>query len=287
MLKMTMKKQTEYTFDEAKEAAVRNVSALASFAESLYEHRFDQALHESVIELRTIEVKLKKASVPCLSDSEIQQVWNLGQEIIQYHPDLSFQLSQFWNLYDEVMKVLGSKPTGFGYALQGEIDSLRTRIDRVDKLAEKIVLSATAQISNILSPVALLLMHIIRTDTFESALKRQLKDAVEKHNLQGKYDVVAICSVESKVQKGQAWQTDVRAIRDAIAHSHFRIDVVENDWTIEFSNNTHGYNFHKRFSRKEFVRFLDLHTLLYKLQLHLLSVLELLVILVTHLRKQL
>lgn len=281
-----MKKQTEYTFDEAKEAAIANLSVLAKFAESLHGELLDETLLEWAITLRTIQTKIRKASGRCLSDYEVEQIWDFGQQLIESISDLNFQLSQLWNLCHDVFKKLRSMKRSPGYALRGEIDRARSRIESADMLTQKIVLAARSEISDVLSPAAFLLAHIIRTETIEHALKKQLDDAVQKHGLQSKYDVEAICSVQSKVKKGSKWRTDVRAIRDAVAHGHFEIRLLRNDWAIEFDNNEGGYSFHKSFSRKEFTKFFDLHTVLYKLQIHLLVILELLPILVTHLYKQ-
>lgn len=221
--------------------------------------------------------------------SEIKQIRDFGQQLIGSTSDLNFQLSQFWNLLHDVLMKLSSIKSSPGYALQGEIDRVISRIESVDMLAEKIVLAARSQVSNVLSPAAFLLAHIIRTETIDAcmhALRKQLNDAVQKHGLEGKYDVEVICSVQSKVKKGADWRSDVRAIRDAVAHGHFKIRLVKNGWAIDFDNNEGGYSFHKSFSRKEFTKFFDLHTLLYKLQLHLLIILDLLPILATHLYKQ-
>lgn len=281
-----MKKQTEYTFEEARKEATHSLSALAKFAENLHNKTFDQSLFQSAITLRTIEIKARNSSEPCLSDSEIKQVQSFGQQLIQFHPDIKSQLNQLWDLYHDVFRKLRSTKTSPGYALRGEISKLRRRIQRADVLAERIVSAVQSKVSNILSPAALLLVHIVRTETIEYAIVEQLSDAVKKHGLQSKYDIEAICSVQSKVKKGSEWRTDVRAIRDATAHRWFKIRLSKNDWAMKFDNDEKGYTFHKQFSRKEFTRFFDLHTLLYKLQLHLLIVLELLPILTTHLRKQ-
>lgn len=141
--------------------------------------------------------------------------------------------------------------------------------------------------SSVLSAAALLLVHMVRTETIEYALRKQLEEAVNKHDLQSKYDIENICSVQSKVKNHAEWRTDVRAIRDATAHGRFKIYSLESEWGIEFDNKKEGYNFHKHFSREEFIRFFDLHTLLYKLQLNILIILEMLPILATHLHKQL
>lgn len=281
-----MKKQTDFTFDEAKEIAIRNLSILASFAESMHDQLIGKVPLQLAIVLRTIEAKVRKASEPCLSDLEIRQVWDFAQYLIQVNPELTLQLSQFWKLYDNVLKRLSSKLSGPGYALQNMIAQLRPRIEIADTLAESIVSAVKSNTSNILSPVALLLIHLVRTETIEYALRKQLKDAIETHDLQGKYDVEIICSVQGKVRKGQEWRTDVRAIRDATAHGQFKIHSSKNDWEVQFDNDEDGYNFHKRFSRKEFTKFFDLHTFLYKFQLHLLIILELLPILATHFHKR-
>ena len=278
-----MKKQTEYTFDEAKKAAIERLSVLANFAESLHDKSLDKALFQWVIKLRTIEAKVGKASGRCLSKLEIEQIWRFGQELIRGNPYLNSQLSQFWNLYDDILKKLRLTRSSTGYAPRAVIGQLKPRIKRADALAESIVSATQSEVSTILSPAGLLLVHIVRTESIGYALLKQLKDAVEKHGLQDKYDVETICSVQSKVKKGPEWRTDVRAIRDATAHGRFKIHLLENDWAIDFDNDEKGYSFHKSFSRKEFTKFFDLHTLLYKLQLHLLIIIELLPILTTHL----
>ena len=255
-----MKKQTDFTLDEAKNAAIHHLSLLASFVENMHDQFFDKMPFEWAITLRTIEAKVRKTSGPCLSYFETKQVWDFGQQLIQANPDLTVQLSQFWKLYDDVLKTLGSRKSVPGYAPQNVITQLRRRIEMADTLAESIVSAGKGDVSNILFPVALLLVHLVRTETIEYALRKQLEEAIQSHDLQGKYDAEFVCSVQSKVRKGTEWRTDVRAIRDATAHGQFKIHSSGNDWQVEFNNSEEGYNFHKRFSRKEFIKFFDLHS---------------------------
>lgn len=281
-----MKKQTDFTLDEAKKAATYHLSMLASFMESMHDQLVSKVPLNWAITLRTIEAKVRKTSNPCLSHSEIRQIWDLAQQLIQANPDITLQLSLFWDLYDDVLKILGSNRNVPGYAPQNVINQLRPRIKNADALAERIVSTVKNSVSDIRSPVALLLVHLVRTETIEYSLRKQLDDAIKRHGLQGKYDVEIICSVGNKVRKGDEWRTDVRAIRDSTAHGQFEIHSSGDDWEIKFDNNEEGYNFHKRFSKKEFTKFFDLHTMLYKFQLHLLIIIELLPILVTHFYKQ-
>jgi hypothetical protein len=240
-----------------------------------------------------IEEKIKKASARCLLDSEINQISIFGGTLINFRVDLKPKLSVLWALYHEVLHILASTKSSEGYHLQKIITTLKERIEQSDELAGKIITEVKRNPSNLLSPISLLLMHVIRTESVEYAIRKQLEDAVMTFNLQNKYDITDMCSVQFKVTKGKTkenkikWVTDVRAIRDATAHGHFQIHVLnDNDWAIEFNNNEEGYNFHKTFSREEFQRFFDQHSLLYKFQFHLWMVLELLPLLATHLHRQ-
>jgi hypothetical protein len=280
-----VKVQTELTFDEAKKAALENLSVLASLAEKLHDELLLRELEQWAIVLRTLEAKVMHATTRCLSTFEIEHIDDFRKQLIILIPNLTPQLTQFYCLYNDIFGILKEKDS-FGYALQTIISESKLRIDAADKLSYDVVSSAKGQMSNMLSPVALLLIHVVRAESIEYPLRRQLQDALRRFSLQSKYDVDAMCSVSSKVKKGSRWVTDVRAIRDAIAHGHFRIEMLSGDWVIEFNNNEHSYNFNKHFSREDFFEFFDYHTLLYKLQLALLMVLELLPILVTHLHKQ-
>jgi hypothetical protein len=133
--------------------------------------------------------------------------------------------------------------------------------------------------------------HIDRTEKIEYLIRKQLKDAINRYHLKN-YDIETICSVKQKVKKyneelkRDEWRTDVRAIRDSIAHFQYNIRKIGNGFEIIFDNDKMGYNFHETFSLKDFYRFFDLHTLLYKFQLYLLIIIELLPIVATSLLKK-
>jgi len=281
-----LKDQTQLSFDEAKNAAVENLSVLANLAEKLHDTLLLLELEQWAIVLRTIEAKVKRATTRCLSTFEIEQIDDFRRQLIILIPDLMPQLKQFWNLYNDILGILKRKDSS-GYAPQWIISEFKSRIDAADLLSFDVVSSAKSQTSNILSPMALLLIHVIRTESIEFPLQQQLQDAIKKFGLQSKYDISAMCSVHSKIHRGSSSVTDVRAIRNAVAHGHFKVEMMHGDWVIEFNDkDDHSYNFNQRFSREEFLEFFDRHTLLYKLQLALLMVVELLPILVTHFHKQ-
>jgi hypothetical protein len=287
--KTSTKTQRDYTFNEARTVAAKHLSTLASFMEDLNDRMPDKVPLDWAITLRTIENKVNQTSSPCLSEYDIRQIWDLAQQLIHANPDTTTQLSQFWNLYDDLFGILRANPNVSGYAPQWKIDELRPKIENADSLAERLVSEGGNKPSFALS-IALLLAHVIRTESIEYPIWIQLTDIIQKYKLQN-YDAALICSVKYKVAKynkrikQDEWRSDVRAIRDAIAHAHFSISKVGNEDMIEFNNNEEGYRFQERFTITVFHRFFDSHTLLLKFQMLLLIIIELLPILTTHFLK--
>jgi hypothetical protein len=85
------------------------------------------------------------------------------------------------------------------------------------------------------------------------------------------YDIQEMCSVDSKVQKGNEWKSDTRAIRDAISHAYFTIEYSDKGFKIHFQNSEQGYNFDKSFTEKELLLFYQDYDRLIALQTLLLN----------------
>ena len=73
----------------------------------------------------------------------------------------------------------------------------------------------------------------------------------------------------------------LRAMRDSISHSKYKINSIKDNFEIVFDNDEQGYNFHERFTASELFHFFDLHTVLYKIQLYLILISELVPLLTT------
>jgi hypothetical protein len=197
--------------------------------------------------------------------------------IIELKPNLKPKLRLWWDLYHDVIDCL--KGTDDPYNLQGIINTLTERIEVSDSFS----ISVSREIKKgascgILAPSSLLLAHVIRVETIEYAIREQLNEAIAKFRLKEKYDPAEMCSVEHKIKKGNKWNSDVHALRDAIAHGRFKIIMAGNDWSIAFDNCEKGYNYHRTFTRIEFQQFSDTHSLLYEFQLSLCSILDLLIL---------
>ena len=153
-------------------------------------------------------------------------------------------------------------------------------------ISQEIVNLSKKQKSSALSATALLLINVVRVESVENALLDQLEIAISRTQTCSKFDPYEICSVEAKVSKWKNWRTDVRAIRDATVHANFKITTLQNGWEISFNNHDKGYRFDKQFKDYEFIRFFDKFTLLYKSQLILLLLFEMLPILSIHFLKK-
>jgi len=280
------KNQTEFTLAEARIEALDDLESVIDFARNLGNETGTSPLAVWAAVLEDLRNKVRVIAGPSLTKSEIQRVWEFGQKLITGIPDIAFQLSTFWSLHEAISaRLQGSSDGERGYQPQERIAELSRRIDDADRFGMVVVREAQ-QSAGVLALGAILMVHIARVDTIEYALMKQLEEAVRRFKLEGEFDPAAMCSVEGKVsvqRDGKTqWRTDVRAIRDAAAHFRFRFEIGQNGWAIEFSNHDRGYQFERKFTRKQLMRFFDTHTLLYKSQLAMLKLSMIVHVLITH-----
>ncbi len=153
---MSRKTQIDYTFQEAKDAATSTIATLAKFVENIDTLQPNSGLLQWAIGLRTLEERIRQASVRCLSKTEIKLIWGFAQMIIQARPELSNQLRHLWDLFDEIIKSYSVTSISKPLEPQEWISKLSMRIDMADRLAEIIVGSAKQRIFDILAPLSLL-----------------------------------------------------------------------------------------------------------------------------------
>ena len=280
------KKQTEFTLEEARAAALDDLAFVIAFARNLGTVTDPSVPAAWVAVLESLRNKVNLAAGPSLSEPEIRRVFEFGQTLITGIPDIASQLSAFWSLHEAIgARLQDPVEAERGYQPEQHIAQLSQRIENADRFAMAVVREAH-QSKGLLALGAVLMVHVARVDTIEFALMRQLGDAVKRFKLEAEFDPAAMCSVEEKVplrRRGKTeWRTDVRAIPDAAAHFKFSFEIGPNDWSIEFSNYERGYQFDRKFTQKELMRFFDTHTLLYKSQLIMLKLTMILHVLVTH-----
>ena len=242
--------------------------------------------------LQDLQIKIGNASGACLNKSEIIGLNNLAFQLIKANPETAEQLRKFWGIYLESYNILRSNPKIGSYTPLGIIGPDWTRIVEADKLAGNLVAEASNDNPTTFSfPLALLLAHVVRVETIGYAIWKQLKDVVSHFENYGlsytMADVEFMGSVHTTVVKGNAKKeirSDAKAIRDSIAHGHFSFKKTADGYEIEFKND--DYPFHQVFTKLELQKFFDLYTMLYRRQLLLLFIIELIPHLTTYFIKE-
>jgi hypothetical protein len=234
-----------------------------------------------------LENIIQNASRPCLSSNQIDEFESFARHlssnhffINNYFTRQSFlsKLHQFWNLRQTIISTpgkteeiilwrLGKKDT-----FQNKADAFKASIERthqVKSMADYIVNSISTDSISILSIISMLLTLLIRVEAHEYEIEHMI--AMAKNYVNLNYNIQEMCSVDLKVQKGNEWRSDTRAIRDAISHAHFTIEYSDKGFKIHFQNSEQGYNFDKSFTEKELLLFYQYYDRLIAVQTLLLN----------------
>src|SRR5215208_1316856 len=222
--------------------------------------------------LRNLGDILWESPGPCLSSQEINEVekfahhLSLSQDFIKsYFIDRGFlfRLEKFWKLRQDILNIENKTEDIILWRLDGKATSQNTmdeigqsirRAGEVKKITEPIVEAVLNQRpKNILAITGFLLALIIRVEAHEYEIKNMIRTAKKYTKIN--YDIEELLSVHSKVQKGDGWRSDARAIRDAVSHAHFTINNLSAGVTIHFKNTEEGYNFDRILSEKDILLF--------------------------------
>ncbi|HEY6534817.1 MAG TPA: hypothetical protein VIY08_03265 [Candidatus Nitrosocosmicus sp.] len=193
---------------------------------------------------------------------------------------LPSKISLFWNIIDqipdtEIFEVITANPSqGYIPDIEGflKILTARTNTKLFIEAVRKRNLNSNTDFK-VLDISAVLMTLIVRSEAHEHYLRSILTRTEKK--IQTNIDVQQLLSVEDKVQKNAVYHPDIRAIRDATAHSYFKIDEDKNnDFIITFNNFSKGWKFYKKFTRssllnfyQDFDRQFNLYTLMLSIKL--------------------
>ncbi len=191
------KKQTEFTLEEAREAALSDLAFVITFAKNLGTVTELSAPAAWVAVLESLRNKVRIAVGPSLPESEIRTVFDFGQMLITSIPSIASQLCAFWSLHEAIAARLQGPEAERGYQPERRIAELSRRIDDSDRFGLVVVREAQKS-SGVLALGAILMVHVARVDTIEYALVKQLREAVRRFKLEEEFDPAAICSVEER-----------------------------------------------------------------------------------------
>lgn len=185
----------------------------------------------------------------------------LIRRIIALNPRISRQLRFFFDAHIELTDI--SHNSGQPYDPLEIMNQYRERIEKIDKRYYRVQERFKENPSDEANTLAMLYMHILRTESVEYATRAQFENLLKNFGLISKYDSKEIFSVNGKVKLNGSWKTDARAIRDCLAHDKYTINL-EGEWRIEFKNVENGNDFYLAFTSDEFLRYLQTTGLLYK-----------------------
>ena len=190
-------------------------------------------------------------------------------EIIHSREDISLKLQRFWDAQIDIAQVAVDR--NISYHPKQIADENREKILNVDNRYRDISnIIAGNKSDDIISIYALFFINNLRTEVIEFSFVQQLRNLLREMGLDAEYDPEEIFSATDKVAKGNQWRTDARAIRDALSHNKFSIEILDLTWNLEFNNTEEGYNFHRSFTRNEFRKFITDTDFLYRSSLMLI-----------------
>lgn len=277
--------QQELEFEEAKQSILDRIDPIEGFLISTAVNYQEAEALDWLAFFRSLRTRVEGMSEAGLEGEKIVRLQEFGQYLCELFPPLQFQLDTFWNLLFEATTSLSRDQEG--YRLREDLDDLHDRLEEADSEAASLAESLASDPTDPQGPKALLLNLVERVQSIEYPIRKTCMRLVNDFNLSpiaySDFVIAWACSVEGPIQKGDVWRSDVRAIRDAVAHHRYTVDRSGDHWAVDFHNTEDGYDFRRRYSRAELYRVFDLFTVLYKTQLQILNTMELLVLTSTHL----
>jgi hypothetical protein len=125
-------------------------------------------------------------------------------------------------------------------------------------------------------------LHVLRVNYFEENMKEKLEKNLKMHIPNNKYDLEEMFSIKNKIKKKRKdspnlFITDIRAVRNCLAHFLYKISIIDNDWYIHFKSGQSRKDsmyYDVVFSKNEFLNFLNDSNILYQCQHMLLCMLS-------------
>jgi len=190
-------------------------------------------------------------------------------EIIHSREDISPQLQRFWDAQIDIAQVAVDRNISYN-PMQIANENREKILNVDDRYRDVSNIIAGNTNDDIISIYAIFFIHNLRTEVIEFSFVQQLRNLLREMDLESQYVPEEIFSATDKVAKGNQWRTDARAIRDALSHNKFSIEILDSTWNLEFNNTEEGYNFHRLFTRNEFRKFITDTDFLYRSSLMLI-----------------
>lgn len=241
----------------ARDTAIKYLDLVKKYLENLNSQKFSLDRENSIIGLEELKLRLMDKSHPLThykqSDFLIATAVN---QIIHKEECVSLKLKNFWMAHIKMADLAMSQNKT--YNPQQFFDKNNKKILEVDKryidLAE---LVSKDKPDDVMKAYSVFYIHILKTEVIEYSFLEQFKNLLKEFDVIQEYDPEDIFSATNKVRKGNEWKTEAKAIRDALSHNKYTLEIGDSSWKVIFDNTEKGYDFKKTFTNSEFYKYMN------------------------------
>ena len=247
------------------------------FAENISFHMPEKKHTDAITNLKFLQNKINKNDYSFLSTEDIiQHCYPMRDMIIRFTPLISKQLNFYWNAHIDIMNKINQKEVNVSLET---IDKNKIKqMGILSQLHTKTMKRFLTDTSNLSHLFALFYFHVLRVDTFEKSIKDPLKKLLEKYELNHLCDVESMFSIKHKIKtKNVKYTTDIRVVRNCLAHFKFEILDNQDEWKIYFKSGKDSEDYayyNESFSKEQLVEFLNNSNILYQSQYMLTALLS-------------
>lgn len=184
---------------------------------------------------------------------------DVSSSMANAYPELEKQLLSYWKAWATIFKNSTSEYIDIREKTTKYMEHMR----EVDSMYSEI-LNQNPQ-TDVISLYALLFVHILKTEKIEYPIQQDLSSHLGSGH---QFDLEGIFSSGEKIPNTKSdtgFKTRGRAIRDAIAHKKFRIREKGGQKQIVFENADHGYSFRESFMVDDFICYLQMTDVLFRM----------------------
>jgi hypothetical protein len=229
----------------------------------------NEGFQNHIHKMRELESKLKGAIKPNLQEQDLTPIISLREHLLR-HKKFGKKTNQYYQVVKEYAEA-AYNPTRT-VKIDSKIENAIKRFADVDNMTMEIyaellknlgkrIEANTPDAIGILDITGCMVLWIAKRESFGYFVLGILKETKAVQSIQN-YDIEENCSLEFKVERGSddngvvtKYATDITAIRDCIAHTHYKIEKgTYGSYKLEFEwKQPRGWNFYKSFSAKEFL----------------------------------
>ena len=214
------------SWGELRQSVSDNIGFVIDYLEYISRIHSDVKLRKNISKLRKFEKKIASSTGPFLSYQETLEYQNMiFPIIIEWNPDIEKQVAMFYNAMVEIARLTSkSKKLQRSFNPYKLIQQNYERFYLAKEVVDMILQTVDFKKLKDIQVFAMFYSAIVITEVIDHYLFEQFKKSLKLFDLEKKYDIYDMFSVQSKYKnkKGQ-FQTDTRLIRNTLSHFNFTI----------------------------------------------------------------